>query len=308
MVEIINPVLGRSIVAAATFFLIPTLGEIYTERSGILNLGIEGMIIASAAGSYVIAFLTKNIWVGILFGIIIGGLLATIHAIITITFNRNQIVSGIGLTIFGTGLSGFLGKDVVGVAVAGLEKIKLPFLYDLPVIGPILFNHTILVYFSYILAPTLWFILYKTRVGILIRTVGENPSAAFNQGVNVRLIRYLCTIFGGMCAGLAGAYLSLSWLNFWSDDMTGGKGWIVIALVVVSLWNPLGALFGSYLFGSFDVLQFSFQHVGIDTSVLKMLPYLSTITFLALWAIILSQQKVKSIVGAPTALATPFED
>ncbi len=308
MAEIINPVLGQSIVAAATFFLIPTLGEIYTERSGILNLGIEGMIIASAAGSYAITFLTQNLWVGIIFGIFLGGILATIHAVITITFNRNQIVSGIGLTIFGTGLSGFLGRDVIGKAVNGLDKIELPILYDLPVIGPIFFNHTILVYLSYILVPVLWFILYKTRVGILIRTVGENPSAAFNQGVNVRLIRYLCTIFGGMCAGLGGAYLSLSWLNFWSEGMTNGKGWIVIALVVVSLWNPLGALFGSYLFGSFDVLQFSFQQIGIDTSILKMMPYLSTMTFLALWAIILSQQKVKSIVGAPTALATPFED
>ncbi|UCG00297.1 MAG: ABC transporter permease [Candidatus Heimdallarchaeota archaeon] len=316
MVELFNPVLGNSIVAAATFFLIPTLGEIYAERSGILNLGIEGMVIASAAGSYAFAFITNNVYLGILFGILLGGVLASAHAIITVTFNRNQIVSGIGLTILGTGLSGFLGRDVIGKAFDGLEKIPIPLLSDIPTIGPIFFNHSILVYLSYLLVPLLWFILFKTRVGILIRTVGENPSAAYNQGVKVRLIRYCCVIFGGMCAGLGGAYLSLSWLNFWAEGMTQGRGWIVIALVVVALWNPLGALFGSYLFGSFDVLQFSFQHLtipiifpeGIPAAALKMMPPLSTILFLAIWAIILSQQKVKSIVGAPTALAVPFED
>ncbi|MFX0205673.1 MAG: ABC transporter permease [Candidatus Hodarchaeota archaeon] len=321
----INPIdLGPIIVSAATFFLIPTLGEIYTERSGILNLGIEGMIIASAAGSYAVVYSVStdpvlgpfSVYVGILFGMILGGFLALIHAIVTITFNRNQVVSGIGLTILGTGLSGILGRSVIGKKVEGLEKIPLPFLSDLPIIGPIFFDHTILVYLSYILVIFLWFILFKTKIGILIRTVGENPSAAYNQGVNVRLIRYLCVIFGGMMCGLGGAYLSLSWLNFWTEGMTQGRGWIVIALVVVGLWNPLGALFGAYLFGTFDVLQFTFQQVkipvifpnGIDATFLKMLPPVSTILFLGAWTIILSRQKVKSIVGAPSALATPFED
>lgn len=308
--------LGPIIVSAATFFLLPTLGEIYAERSGILNLGIEGMIISSAAGSYAVAYSTGDIYAGILFGMFLGGLLALIHAIITITFNRNQVVSGIGLTILGTGLSGILGRSVIGKKVEGLEKIPIPFLRDIPIIGSIFFDHTILVYLSYVLVIVLWFILFKTKVGILIRTVGENPSAAYNQGVNVRLIRYLCVVFGGMMCGLGGAYLSLSWLNFWTEGMTQGRGWIVIALVVVGLWNPLGALFGAYLFGTFDVLQFAFQQVsipiifpnGIDATFLKMLPPVSTILFLGSWAIILSRQKVKSIVGAPTALAVPFED
>ncbi|MHA1450780.1 MAG: ABC transporter permease [Candidatus Hodarchaeales archaeon] len=247
-------------------------------------------------------------FIGIIFGMIIGGILAFIHAVITITFNRNQIVSGIGLTLFGTGLSGILGSSVVGKQVDGLEPFTIPILSDIPVIGPIFFDHTILVYLSFLFVPFLWFVLFKTRIGILIRTVGENPSAAYYQGINVRLIRYACVVFGGITAGLGGSYLTLSWLNFWSDGMTAGRGWIVIALVVVASWNPLIAFFGSYVFGTFDAIQFTFQQYGIPSSALKMMPHLSTILFLAIWAIILSQQKVRSIVGAPTALAKPFED
>ena len=317
MIELFSSSLFHTIVPAATFFLIPTLGEIYTERSGILNLGIEGMIISAAAGSYAIAYSTNNLFIGILAGMLIGMFLSLIHAIISITFNRNQIVSGIGITIFGAGLSGFLGHEVIGIPLQqSLDNIPIPILKDIPFFGPAFFNHNILVYLSYIMVPILWFILFKTRIGILIRTVGENPSAAYNQGINVRLIRYGCVLFGGLTAGLAGAYLSVGWLNFWSEGMTNGRGWIVIALVVVSLWNPLGAVFGSYLFGFFDVSQFSFQNEkipflfpnGIDPAILKMLPYLSTIVFLAIWSLILSQQKVKSTVGAPTALAVPFEE
>jgi ABC-type uncharacterized transport system permease subunit len=316
MVDLLNPILWQSIVAAATFFIFPTLGEIFAERSGILNLGIEGMIIASAAGSYAVAYQTGDVATGIVFGMLLGGGLSLIHAVLTITFNRNQVVSGIGLTILGTGLSGLLGNSVVGKALTALQPVSFPILSEIPGIGPVFFEQNIIVYFSYLLPPILWFILYKTRLGILIRSVGENPAAAQNQGVNVRLVRYLSVLFGGMMAGLGGAYLSLGWLNFWSSDMTQARGWIVIALVVVALWNPLGAFVGSYLFGMFDVMQFSFQHEvipiifpnGIPPSVLKMLPPVSTILFLAIWGIILSQQKIKSIVGAPSALAVPFED
>jgi len=295
-----------SIVAAATFFLLPTLGEIYAERSGILNLGIEGMIIASAAFSYAIAYSTQNLWIGVLSGMLLGGVLSGIHAIISITFTRTQVVSGIGLTILGTGLSGILGRGVIGKAIDTLENVHIPFLSDIPFIGEIFFDHPILVYFSYIMVPICWFILYKTRIGILIRSVGENPEAAYNQGVNVNLLRFACVIFGGMMSGLGGAYLSLGYLNFWSEGMTQGRGWIVIALVVVALWNPLGAFLGSYIFGTFDVMQYYFQQF-LPTPVLKMAPHVSTILFLAIWGIILSRQKVKSIVGAPTSLAVPFE-
>ena len=219
----------------------------------------------------------------------------------------------------GTGLSGFLGKEVVGIpliGLTGLERMKIPFLYDIPFFGPVFFNHDILVYFTYLLIPLLWFILFKTRAGIIIRTIGENPVAAQNQGINVRLIRYICVVFGGALAGLAGAYLSLAWQGFWIDNLTGGRGWIVIALVVVALWNPLGAVVGSFLFASFEQLQFLFQSTpipllfpsGVPTALLKMLPSVFTIIFLGLLAIIISRQKVKSTIGAPSALAVPFED
>lgn len=315
MDEIFNTLIFTQIVITATFFLIPTLGEIYVERSGILNLGIEGMIIASAAGSYLVAYMTDNYILGILAGMLIGGILSLIHAVLTITFSRNQIISGIGLTIFGTGLSGFLGREVAGKPLKhGLAKITLSGLADIPVIGQIFFNQNIIVYFSYLLVPILWFILFKTRIGILIRTVGENPHAAHNQGVNVKLIRYATVVFGGVCAGISGSLLSLN--SFWVEGMTNSRGWIVIALVVVALWNPLGAVLGSYIFGAFDVLQFSFQQTpipiifpsGIPAPILDAFPYLFTILFLAIWALILSQQKIKSTLGAPTALAVPFEE
>lgn len=315
MVDLFNTVIGAQIVFTATFFLIPTLGEIFTERSGVLNLGVEGMIIASAAGSYAVAYVTGSYLIGIIAGMIIGGSLSLIHAVMTITLSRNQIISGIGLTIFGTGLSGYLGREVAGKPLANkLENISIPGLVDLPIFGHIFFEQNIIVYFSYLMVPILWFILFKTRIGILIRTVGENPSAAYNQGVNVRLIRYLAVLFGGICAGISGSMLSLN--SLWVEGMTQSRGWIVIALVVVALWNPLGAVFGSYIFGYFDVLQFSFQQTpiplifpdGIPAAILNAFPYVFTIIFLAIGAIILSRQKVKGVLGAPTALAVPFEE
>jgi len=298
---------GSSIVTAATFFLIPTLGEILAERSGILNLGVEGMIISSAAGAFGVAFMTGSIVLGTLAGMAIGGLLAFIHGVISITFTRNQVVSGISLTILGTGLSGLLGRDFVGSIIKALEPVPIPGLSAIPFLGPVFFTKDILVYTSYVLVPVLWFILFRTRLGILIRTVGENPTAAYSQGVNVTLIRYLCVVSGGVLCGLGGAYLTLAWMPAWTEGMTGGRGWIVIALTVVALWHPVTAFVGSYIFGIFQVIQFSFQLSGIPVAFINMLPYLSTITFMVVWGILLSRQKVRRIIGAPSALCVPFE-
>jgi ABC-type uncharacterized transport system permease subunit len=308
-------ILGSSIVAAATFFLIPTLGELLAERSGVLNLGVEGMIIAAAAGSFVAVHITGNLLFGILAGMLVGGGLALIHAIITITYNRNQVVSGIALTIFGTGFSGFIGYEYVGnplpqAVLQPLEPITLPGLSSVPVVGPFLsvfFEQDLLVYLSYILVPIFWVIIFKTRPGIMIRTVGENPTAAYSQGVNVALIRYICVIIGGMMCGLGGAYLSLAWLRSWTEGMTSSRGWIVVALTVVGFWHPFGAFVGSYIFGMFDVLQYTFQPFGIPAALLKMLPSMSTILFLVVWGILLTRGKVKRMVGAPSALGTPFQ-
>ncbi|MEE9353193.1 MAG: ABC transporter permease [Candidatus Thorarchaeota archaeon] len=299
--------IGSSIVTAATFFLIPTLGEILTERSGVLNLGVEGMVISSAAGAFAVTYLTGNAMIGVLAGMAVGGILALIHAILSITFNRNQVVSGISLTIFGTGLSGLLGRDFVGRTIAALQPIPIPGLSAIPFFGPVFFNKDILVYASFILVPVLWFILFRTRIGIVIRTVGENPAAAYTQGINVILVRYLCVILGGMLCGLGGAYMTVAWMPAWTEGMTGGRGWIVIALTVVALWHPITAFLGAYLFGIFHVLQFSFQLSGIPVAFINMLPYLSTIAFLVAWGILLNKQKVKRIIGAPSALCVPFE-
>jgi ABC-type uncharacterized transport system permease subunit len=294
-------------VIAATFFLIPTLGEMITERSGVLNLGVEGMVISGAAGAFAAAQISKNLWIGAIVGAIIGGLLALIHAIVTITFKRNQVVSGISLTILGTGLSSILGLGLIGVPIVPLSNVAIPGLSVIPIIGPIFFNKNLLVYFSYAMVPILWFILFKTRYGLMIRSVGENPMAAYTQGIDVVKVRYLSVIFGGMMCGLGGAYLTLAWIPMWVEGITTARGWIVIALVVVGLWHPVGGLVGSYIFGTFDVLRYSFQDLGVPTAFLNMLPFLSTIIFLIAWGVLLNVQKVKRVVGAPSALCVPFE-
>lgn len=298
---------GSQIVVAATFFLIPTLGEMISERSGVLNLGVEGMVISGAAGAFAAAHITGNLWIGALVGALVGGLLALIHAIVTITFKRNQVVSGISLTILGTGLSSILGLGLIGIPIVPFRAVAIPGLSAIPIIGPIFFNKNLLVYLSYIMVPVLWFVLFKTRFGIMIRSVGENPMAAYTQGVDVVRIRYLSVIFGGMMCGLGGAYLTLAWIPMWVEGITTARGWIVIALVVVGLWHPIGAFVGSYIFGAFDVLRYTFQPLGVPTAFLNMLPSMSTILFLVIWGVLLNMQNVKRIVGAPSSLCVPFE-
>ena len=299
--------IASSIVVAATFFLLPALGEIITERSGVLNLGIEGMMISGAAGSFAVAYTTGNIVLGLIAGMLIGGALALVHGIVTITFRRNQVVSGISLTIFGTGMSGLLGLGFAGLPLVPLQPILIPGLSSIPFLGEVFFNKNILVYVSFIMVPILWFFLFKTRYGIIVRTVGENPIAAYTQGIDVNRVRYLCVIFGGMMCGLGGAYLTLGWIPLWVEGMTAAKGWIVIAIVVVGLWHPVGILFGAYIFAAFEVLQFTFQPLGIAPAFLNMLPSLTTILVLVIWGILLNVQKVKRIIGAPTSLCVPFE-
>jgi simple sugar transport system permease protein len=298
---------ASSIVVAATFFLLPTLGEIITERSGVLNLGVEGMMISGAAASFAVAYVSGNLVLGLIAGMAVGASLSFIHAIVTVTFNRNQVVSGISLTIFGTGLSGLLGLGFAGLSFNPLQDIPIPGLSLIPFIGPVFFNKNILVYISFMMVPVLWFFLYKTRWGIIVRTVGENPMAAHTQGIDVARVRYLCVIFGGMMCGLGGAYLTLGWIPLWVEGMTAAKGWIVIAIAVVGLWRPVGVLFGAYIFGAFEVLQFTFQSSGIAPAFLNMLPSVTTILFLVMWGVLLNMSKVKRIIGAPTSLCVPFE-
>ena len=292
-------------VTAGTAVLFAALGEIVAEKSGILNLGVEGMMLTGAVAGFMTAYRTGSLWLGILAAMMAAGLLALIHAFLTITLKANQVVSGLALTMFGTGLSAYLGKSLIGIpAKSVFRPIPIAFLADIPLLGPVLFRQNLLVYVSYVLAILLWFILFKTKTGLLIRSVGENPAAADAMGINVFLIRYLSTGFGGMMAGLGGAYLSLSYAPAWLENMTSGRGWIAVAMVIFAAWNPLRALLGSYFFGGIDALGFRLQVAGISASsfFLRMLPYLLTIAVL-----ILTNVRNKKKSSAPAAMGVPYD-
>ena len=298
---------------AGTSLIFATIGEIYTERSGILNLGIEGMMLMSAVTSFATVYYTDNLFLSILVAMIVGGMLATIHAFLSITMRANQVVSGLCITLFGSGMASFLGQRLgpasnsgylVGLVGSKFEPVALPLLSRLPVIG-VIFNLDILTYIVYLLLPLSWYYLYKTRNGLNLRAVGENPQTADAMGINVGRVRYFYTIIGGMLVGIGGAHLSLSYAPGWSENITGGRGWIVIALVIFSMWNPARAIWGAIIFGGINAVQFRLQASGttIPASFLNMLPYLVTIIVLVIltWWEALSKR-----IGAPSALAQSY--
>ena len=285
--------------------LLAALGEILAERVGVINLGVEGMMLIGAVAGFMITATTDNHWLGLLGAIIAGGLMALIHAFLTITLRANQVVSGLALTIFCTGLSGYLGKAFIGIPLAATFKpVLIPSLSDLPVLGKLLFQYDVLVYISYSLAVLLWFFLYKTKSGLKARAVGENPAAADAVGVSVERTRYLFVIIGGMLAGMGGAYLSLAYAPSWLENMTAGRGWIAVALVIFAMWDPLKAFAGSFVFGAIDVLGFHLQAAGmmIPSFFLKMLPYVITIVVL----ILVTRETKTRRVATPGALGLPY--
>jgi len=293
----------RAAIPAGTPLLYGTLGEVYAERSGVLNLGVEGMMIMGAVSGFAVAQTTGNVWLGIAAAAVVGGLMALIHAFASVSLRVNQVVSGLALTMLGLGMSGMIGKRFVGQPLSvRLQPVHIPVLSDLPIVGELLFRFDVLVYISVLLVPILWFVLYKTRLGVTLRSVGENPSAADALGVNVALVRYAAVAFGGMMAGVGGAYLSISYAPAWIEGMTAGAGWIVIALTIFAIWDPRRALLGAYLFGGVRVLQFRLQPLGISPNLLNMLPYLLTILVLLL----ISGQVAKRRIGAPAALMTAY--
>jgi simple sugar transport system permease protein len=292
-------------IKAGTPLLLVTLGEILAERAGVLNLGLEGMMLVGALSGFIVCHLTANPWLGLLIALISGAVISLIHAFLTTTLRANQVVSGLAVTLFGTGLSGFLGKMVIGVPIENyFRPFSFPGLGAIPIIGPIFFQQDILVYISYLLVPIIAFWIYRTRPGLHMRAVGENPTAADALGVNVYGIRYLYTIIGGMLAGIGGAYLSLSYTPVWIENMTAGRGWIAIALVIFATWDPLRALLGSYLFGLVDAVQFRLQAVGVavPSFFLNMTPYLATIIVL----IFATRETARRRIGAPAALGLPY--
>lgn len=294
-------------ITAGTPILYAALGEILAERAGVLNLGVEGMMLVGAVTGFMMAVSTGSPWLGFLAAMLASGFMAAIFALLTITLRANQVVTGLALTIFGTGLSGFLGKPYVGVPLPlSFNPVAIPLLADIPLLGPVLFRHDPLVYLTYILVPCLWYFFYRTRPGLNLRAVGENPAAADALGVNVFALRYIYVIIGGMLAGAGGAFLSLSYAPSWLENMTAGRGWIAVALVIFAVWDPVKALLGSYLFGGVDALTYTLQaatKIAIPSFFLKMLPYLLTLVVL----IIATRQTLVKHIGAPGALAIPYD-
>ncbi len=302
--EIVLATLAAAI-KAGTPILYATLGEILAERTGILNLGLEGMMLIGALTGFLICSMSNDPWLGVLAAIISGGLLAMIHAFLTITLRAQQVVSGLALTMFGMGLSGFLGKVVIGVPISSyFRPFDFPFLSQIPFIGEVFFHQDALVYISYLLIPILSFWIYRTRPGLHMRAVGENPATADAMGISVSGIRYLYTFLGGCLAGLGGAYLSLAYTPVWLENMVAGRGWIAIALVIFASWDPFKALLGSYLFGLVDAVQFRAQALGlaVPSFFLNMTPYVATILVL----IFATRETARRHLGAPAALGLPF--
>ncbi|HCP32696.1 TPA: ABC transporter permease [Candidatus Acetothermia bacterium] len=289
--------------AYGTPLLLGTLGEIYAERSGVLNLGIEGMMIMGAYSAFAIAYTTGNPWLGILTAAVVGGAFSLIHAFASITLKANQVVSGLALTMLGLGLSGVLGRGWEGKPLpAPLGKITVPVLSDIPVLGPILFDgQNMIVYLTILLVPLLWYILYRTRIGITIRSVGENPATADSLGINVGRVRYLCVVVGGILAGVAGGYLSVAYRPAWTEGMTAGMGWIVIALTIFAFWNPAIGMLGAYLFAALYHLSFRLQP-WVSPELLRAMPYAFAIVVL----IAVSRGTLQKRMGAPAALTLPY--
>ena len=292
-------------VVAGTPILYASLGEVIAERSGILNLGVEGMMLVGAVSAFYVGTFTENKWLGLLVALIAGGLMALIHAVITIGFRANQVASGLALTIFGTGLSAYLGRGLVGIPPTSTFKaVAVPVLSKIPVIGNIFFNQDIMVYLSVILVAVLWFVFYKTKMGLLLRAAGENPSAVDALGHNIFFVRYAAVIVGGMLAGAGGAYLSLAYSPSWIENMSAGRGWIAVALVIFAVWDPGRALLGAWLFGVIASLGLHLQALGvmIPSNFLQMLPYV--FTFIVL--VITTRETKKRPSGTPAALGIPY--
>ena len=289
--------------AYGTPLLLATLGEIYAERSGVLNLGVEGMMVIGAFAGFAVAHTSGNPWLGVLIASVVGGIFSLIHAFASITLRANQVVSGLALTMLGLGLSGVLGRRFEGWPLLHpLEEVTVPGLSRIPVLGPILLDgQNALVYIAIALAVVLWYVLYRTRIGISIRAVGEDPATADSLGVNVARIRYLCVVVGGVLAGMAGGYLSIAYRPSWTDGMTAGMGWIVIALTIFAFWNPLLGLVGAYFFAALFHLSFRLQ-AWVAPEILKAMPYALAILVL----IAVSRGTLQKRMGAPSALTLPY--
>lgn len=289
-----------SLMVAATPVLLAAIGELVVEKAGVLNLGVEGMMIVGAICGFAVSVETGSPYIGILAAMAGGAILSMLFAFLTQFALANQVASGLALTLFGLGLSALMGQSYVGIKPPAMGTLDIPVLSGLPFVGPILFGHDVVLYIGLGLTAAVWATLKYTRVGLILRAVGENHEAAHALGYHVVRVRILAILFGGACTGLGGAYISLIRVPQWTEGMTAGIGWIALALVVFASWKPWRVLLGAYLFGGINVLQLNLQAAGIAIPVeyLAMSPYLITILVL----VILSADKS----AAPASLARPF--
>ena len=301
----VDPVLLiASLMAASTPVLLAATGELIVEKSGVLNLGVEGMMIIGAICGFATAVESGSPTLGFVVAAIAGAALSLIFAVLTQVFLSNQVATGLALTLFGLGFSSLIGQGYVGIKPPSAPVLDLPVLTDLPVLGPILFGHDPIVYFSIALVFAVAWFLKKSQQGLVLRAVGESHDAAHALGYKVVRIRVFAIMFGGACAGLGGSYVSLILVPQWTEGMTAGAGWIALAIVVFASWRPWRVLIGAYLFGGITALQLRLQAAGVDIPVeyLSMSPYLITIAVL----VIMSANKSRAAIGAPASLGRSF--
>lgn len=301
--EIIQAIL-ITVATAATPLLIAALGELVVERSGVLNLGVEGMMIIGAVIGFGAAQITGTAWAGVFAAIICGALFSLLFAVLAVTMATNQVATGLSLTLLGLGVAGMIGEQFVGLPGIRLEAVTVPGLVEVPLIGRLLFGQDPIFYISILLTIAVWWFLFRTRAGLTLRAVGDNHVSAHALGINVVRVRYLAIMFGGGCAGLAGAHLSLVYTPQWVENMTAGRGWIALALVVFASWLPWRVAVGAYLFGAVTIAQFHAQAQGIPipSQLMSALPYIATIVVLVL----ISLNRRMTMRNTPACLGKPF--
>ncbi|WP_048646229.1 ABC transporter permease [Nitratireductor soli] len=293
-----------TIATAATPLLIAAIGELVVERSGVLNLGVEGMMVMGAVTGFGVAVTTGSPWLGVFAAILVGAAFSLLFGFLTLTLVTNQVATGLALTLLGLGVSGMIGEAFIGMPGQKLGIIAIPFLSDLPYVGRFLFAQDPLFYVSLLLVAGVAYFLFYTRAGLTLRSVGDNHDSAHALGIKVIAVRYAAVAFGGACAGLAGAYLSLVYTPQWIENMTAGRGWIALALVVFASWRPWRVLAGAYLFGAVSIGQLHAQVIGVSipSQFLSALPYLATIIVLVL----ISRNRRLTMVNTPACLGRPF--
>ncbi|GGA81500.1 ABC transporter permease [Brucella endophytica] len=293
-----------TVATAATPLLIAAIGELVVERSGVLNLGVEGMMIMGAVTAFAVAQMTGSAWLGMFAAILAGAAFSALFGFLTLTLVTNQVASGLALTILGLGVSAMIGESFVGLPGVRMEAIHIPYLSELPLIGKFLFGQDPIFYLSILLVIGVHWFLFRSRAGLTLRAIGDNHKSAHALGVHVVRTRYLAVLFGGACAGLAGAQLSLVYVPQWVENMTAGRGWIALALVVFASWRPWRVLAGAYLFGAVTIGQLHTQALGfgLPSQFLSALPYLATILVLVL----ISRNRRATMINTPASLGKPF--